>query len=45
MKKIYVTGLLMFMITGLLAQFNNEWIDFSKTYYKIKLIVIDNKSN
>ena len=36
MKKIQLTGLLLFMITGLMAQFNNEWIDYSKTYYKIK---------
>ena len=36
MKKTQITGFLLFMITGLMAQFNNEWIDYSKTYYKIK---------
>ncbi|MES2647545.1 MAG: C25 family cysteine peptidase [Bacteroidota bacterium] len=37
MKKIQFTSLLLFFVSGLIAQFNNEWIDFSKTYYKIKV--------
>jgi hypothetical protein len=38
MKKIYL--IIWFLVSGLIsgqAQFNNEWIDFSKTYYKIKI--------
>ena len=37
MKKIF-TILLLFISAGLYAQtYNNEWIDFSKTYYKFKV--------
>ena len=37
MKKIF-TILLLLMSFGLYAQtYNNEWIDFSKTYYKFKV--------
>ena len=38
MKRIYL--IIWFLVTGLIAghaQFNNEWIDYSKTYYKIKI--------
>ena len=37
MKKII---LLLFLFTGLLAQsqvYNNEWINYSRTYYKFKI--------
>jgi len=37
MKKIFIL-LLLFAASGLEAQvYNNEWIDFSKTYYKFKV--------
>lgn len=36
MKKIQLTGLLLFIVNSLIAQFNNEWIDYGKVYYKIK---------
>lgn len=37
MKKILITGLLFCAMQSLHAQFNNEWIDYSKTYFKIKV--------
>src|SRR6478736_4911833 len=36
MKKIRLSVFLLFIVSSLSAQFNNEWIDYSKTYYKIK---------
>ncbi|HVU53895.1 MAG TPA: C25 family cysteine peptidase [Puia sp.] len=36
--KTFFTGLLLLMTMGLAAQsYNNEWIDFSKTYFKFKV--------
>ncbi len=37
MKKLLIPGLLSLITNTLSAQFNNEWIDYSKTYYKIKI--------
>src|SRR5450432_206624 len=38
MKKIFTIALLLFTLGRLSAQqYNNEWIDFSKTYYKFKV--------
>lgn len=37
MKKIRLSVFLLFIVSSLSAQFNNEWIDYSKTYYKIKV--------
>jgi hypothetical protein len=37
MKKIQLSCVLLLIVNSLVAQFNNEWIDYSKTYYKIKI--------
>jgi hypothetical protein len=37
MKKLLYTACLLLLTHLLQAQFNNEWIDYSKTYYKIKV--------
>lgn len=36
--KTFFTGFLLLITMGLAAQsYNNEWIDFSKTYFKFKV--------
>jgi hypothetical protein len=37
MKKLITILLLSISITGIAQQYNNEWIDYSKTYYKFKV--------
>lgn len=37
MKKFHLLALIFFSALAANAQFNNEWIDYSKTYYKIKI--------
>ncbi|SDD36512.1 putative type IX secretion system sortase PorU2 [Niabella drilacis] len=37
MKKLLTIGLLIFSIAAGAQQFGNEWIDYSKTYYKFKI--------
>ncbi|HSF45101.1 MAG TPA: C25 family cysteine peptidase, partial [Chitinophagaceae bacterium] len=37
MKKNLLTLLLVILGIGAFAQYNNEWIDYSKTYYKFKV--------
>ncbi|MBZ4192102.1 C25 family cysteine peptidase [Niabella beijingensis] len=37
MKKLLTIGLLFFSLIAGAQQFNNEWIDYSKTYYKFKV--------
>lgn len=38
MKRVLFLIGLMAMCLGVKAQFNNEWIDYSKTYYKFKVV-------
>jgi|688.fasta_scaffold03384_18 hypothetical protein len=38
MKRVLFLIGLMAMCLGVHAQFNNEWIDYSKTYYKFKVV-------
>ena len=37
MRKILMIWSLLFAALIVHAQFNNEWIDYSKTYYKFKV--------
>src|SRR5207237_7527 len=37
MKKIVLIWLLLFAAHLVHAQYNNEWIDYTKTYYKFKV--------
>lgn len=37
MKKLFTILSLLFTVTAFCQQYNNEWIDFSKTYYKFKV--------
>jgi hypothetical protein len=37
MKKIFVLILVLFTVKLMAQPFNNEWIDYSKTYYKFKV--------
>jgi len=37
MKKLFTLVLLLYGLHGYTQLFNNEWIDFSKTYYKFKI--------
>ncbi|HEX5668867.1 MAG TPA: hypothetical protein VFX73_08705, partial [Chitinophagaceae bacterium] len=37
MKKNLLMILLVILGVGVKAQYNNEWIDYSKTYYKLKV--------
>ena len=35
--KLFLSLLLIFLFNNVHAQFNNSWIDYTKTYYKIKV--------
>ncbi|HQX97484.1 MAG TPA: hypothetical protein PLT02_11335, partial [Chitinophagaceae bacterium] len=37
MKKILLLSLLFVSLKGLSQVYNNEWIDYNKTYYKFKV--------